>query len=218
MMTSRHEKVEEPRPEAGAGLTFPGHRSFTLTSANSAAPVCGLAGCVPAYPGRRIKGGFWAHVKDAGSCWMWMGGKSGNGYGVSLDPFTGRSGLAHRIAWKMAYGQIPEGLYVCHHCDVPACVNPKHLFLGTPADNSADSCAKGRHLVRSGENHYRARLTAEDVAEMRLIRRTGVTYKEIAGMFRVSWAAAYFACVGRSWKHVVPVSEELSHGTLRHPQ
>lgn len=81
-------------------------------------------------------------------CLLWTGGAAPGGYGafpirkrLPGDPVGGR---AHRVAWEMAHGPIPDGLFVCHRCDTPACVNVDHLFLGTPLDNMRDCIAKGR--------------------------------------------------------------------------
>lgn len=75
-------------------------------------------------------------------CWLWTGAITSDGYGKCRPESD--SWLAHRVAWTVARGEIPEGLCVCHKCDVRACCNPSHLFLGTNTDNVMDRCAKGR--------------------------------------------------------------------------
>jgi hypothetical protein len=89
---------------------------------------------------------FWSKV-DKGNgtgCWLWTGSKSGSlGYGQVRNE-QGESEFAHRLAWRMANGPIPDGLYVCHTCDTPPCVRPTHLFLGTALDNTRDAVSKGR--------------------------------------------------------------------------
>lgn len=75
-------------------------------------------------------------------CWLWLGSVSRKGYGKAIS--GGRGYQMHRVAWERAHGSIPAGLYVCHKCDVPSCVNVDHLFLGTHTDNMRDMVAKGR--------------------------------------------------------------------------
>jgi hypothetical protein len=78
-------------------------------------------------------------------CWHWQGPLTPSGYGC-IQYVTGEKALAHRVAYELFVGPIPEGLFACHHCDNPPCCNPNHLYAGTPADNSRDMVARGRSL------------------------------------------------------------------------
>ena len=87
---------------------------------------------------------FWKYVEKTDSCWLWTGAKIGNGYGhITVKR---QSIKTHRFSWELHYGAIPAGMFVCHRCDVKACVRPDHLFLGTNQDNQLDAVAKGRHV------------------------------------------------------------------------
>lgn len=85
---------------------------------------------------------FWAKTDRSGECWLWTGAKNPAGYGSFS--MNGTNDMAHRTSWTLTYGPIPEGMFVCHHCDNPPCVRPDHLFLGTALDNMLDKVAKGR--------------------------------------------------------------------------
>lgn len=105
---------------------------------------------------------FWSKVDAGPECWIWTAGRSPNGYGkfaIGLGGAEQRHVRAHRFAYEVFVGAIPDGLFVCHRCDNPPCVNPAHLFLGTPKDNNDDKIAKGRHTPVWGEPLTRSRQT-----------------------------------------------------------
>ncbi len=100
---------------------------------------------------------FWRKVQKEDGCWRWLSSLNPrNGYGqFTIGPRRCRKLVtAHRLAWVLSHGSIPDGLCVLHHCDMPACVNPDHLFLGTQDDNMADAAAKGRLRVPRRRNRH----------------------------------------------------------------
>lgn len=136
-------------------------------------------------------------VKCKSGCIEWTGSLS-NGYGqVSV---SGTPRRAHRVSYELANGQIPKGLFVCHSCDNPKCINPKHLFLGTHKDNMKDCHNKKRY--RQGDNHSKAVLTSATVKAMRAMRAKGTRYVAIARAFDVKYLTAYNAITGASWRHI----------------
>ncbi len=122
------------------------------------------------------------------SCWLWTAGIDRAGYGrIGRGKRSEGYELAHRVSWKIHNGKIPIGLCVLHRCDVPGCVNPDHLFLGTRADNVDDMVAKGRRRngVSIGEANGNFRHTDKQVAEIRSL--AGVMFqREIAAKFGTS--------------------------------
>lgn len=109
-------------------------------------------------------------VTESG-CWLWIGRSTALGYGVMPLGKRGARELAHRFSWRMHYGDIPQGLNVCHRCDVPACVNHDHLFVGSQHENLADMTKKGRRksLGAPGERNCKAKLSIEDVSWIRSV-------------------------------------------------
>lgn len=137
-------------------------------------------------------------VPGAGGCLLWTGCLNRYGYGqISVG---GKKTLAHRLAWLTENGPVPAGLHVLHRCDVPACINPAHLFLGTNADNMADKVAKGRSS--SGERHGRAKLTDAAVRSIRVRLAASETCASIARDFGVSRETISDIKTGRAWSHV----------------
>ncbi len=142
-------------------------------------------------------------------CWLWDAGMSSEGYGsFSVD---GRTVKAHRFSYEAHNGPIPKGMLVCHKCDVPACVNPAHLFLGTDADNMADRDAKGRHwsktkpeTARRGERSSTAKLTETTVREIRGVYAAGgVTMAALGARYGIVAPQVHRIVHGQRWAHVV---------------
>lgn len=155
---------------------------------------------------RSISERFWLKIKKTDSCWLWIGGCFSNGYGqIGSGPGCQQKLLAHRVSWEMHFGEIPDGMEVCHNCpggDNPRCVNPAHLFLGNHLANVHDSIAKGR--MRRGSHRHSAKLTEDIVRECRTRHAAGgVTYKQLADEFGVHEMVICKAVLRYTWKHVI---------------
>lgn len=136
-------------------------------------------------------------------CWLWIGSTNKNGYG-KLGVEGGKTISAHRTAWLLLKGNIPDGLCVLHRCDTRACVNPEHLFLGTKLDNTKDAISKGRHNPSGGdwsvgEQCSWHKLTSSQVID---IRRDSRKYKELAKAYGVSLGTINAIRQRRNWKHL----------------
>jgi hypothetical protein len=137
------------------------------------------------------------------ACWPWTGNVGNHGYGQVTPPMAPQQSLAHREAWKRANGPIPAGLFVCHKCDNPPCVNPRHLFVGTPADNMDDKVRKGRArgLSRRGMAGPLAKLTNDQVRAIRAMRSTA-TLTQIAQRYGVAFSTISRICRRETWSHI----------------
>jgi hypothetical protein len=149
---------------------------------------------------------FWANVdrRSPDECWEWMGSRDGNGYGMIPVRRNGRRHIvkAHRHAWVLANGAIPEGAEVCHNCpgaDNPACVNPRHLYPGTHQQNMKDMAEKGR---LAGGRVGGRRLTSDNVLEIRRRVAAGESRVALARAFNVKHSTIGAVVSRKTWAHI----------------
>lgn len=142
---------------------------------------------------------FWAKVDKSGDCWIWTAAKLKKGYGQFKAKSYTRV-TAHRLSYEMAYGPIPDGMFVCHKCDNPSCVNPDHLFIGTALDNCQDMMAKGRAKTGGpfpGSKNGNAVLNEDDVLK---IKSLPLSYRKLAHQFGVSKTQIARIKTGVAWR------------------
>lgn len=142
---------------------------------------------------------FWEKVDKTENCWIWTAAVDRKGYGKLGMRIDGkpRTVQAHRVAYQMLVGPIPDGMVLCHRCDNPPCVNPTHLFVGTIADNMRDMARKGRF------SRSQAKLTPELVREIRsryIPRRVSLTM--LAAQYGVSFQLISLVVNRRIWQDV----------------
>jgi hypothetical protein len=131
-------------------------------------------------------------------CWNWTAAKYMTGYGHFSYGGSGKP--AHRVSYELHNGPIPVGFLVCHRCDNRACINPDHLFLGTPADNTADMMSKKRNRHPRGPDAGRAILTEADVLAIR--SDTKSTQKALGEQFGIGPRQIGYIRARKSWAHL----------------
>lgn len=122
----------------------------------------------------------------AGECWFYTGTRDKDGYG-QIGIGRGRQYRAHRVAYETFVGPISRGAFVCHACDNPPCINPSHLFLGSARENALDMWQKQRKEPLRGVHHPMAKLSDEQVADIRRLRADGHTLTRIANLYGISF-------------------------------
>lgn len=160
---------------------------------------------------QEIKDRFMSKVEmvTESGCWIWMASTlipsaKSKGNRVAYGCFTvGKKSIsAHRASYKFFVGYIPDGMSVCHSCDIPLCVNPSHLFIGSHKDNMQDMVKKGRakqcveHQFKRGHLHHSAKLTLQQVCE---IRESTGSLRSVAAKFNVTKDAIWAVRKGITW-------------------
>jgi hypothetical protein len=145
---------------------------------------------------------FMNKVEKTETCWIWKAQIQPTGYGTFW--MNKKNQLSHRVSWVLFKGDIPNGLWVLHRCDNPSCVNPDHLFLGTPKDNTHDMMNKGR------ERKQISKLTERDLANVLDLYKNGVSQREISRIFNTTQFLI--------WRHIhkkVPVKKCIGEGNKK---
>lgn len=141
------------------------------------------------------------HKVSENECWIFLGNKDKDGYGIFTHG-RGKQLRAHRASYEFHKKTSAFGLLVCHTCDNPSCINPDHLFLGKPKDNTQDMIRKGRKANIKGSIHPSAKLDEIDVIAIKKQRLLGKKLKEIADQFGIAFQTVSEICKGKTWKHI----------------
>lgn len=148
---------------------------------------------------RRVITRFERFIDKTDGCWNWTGAKNKEGYGQFT--INNRNHRSNRIAYLIYVGDIPEEMNVCHTCDNPSCVNPKHLFLGTRSDNMKDAYKKGRK-TNKGSNNPNSKLKEYQVIEIRNKYKSGIKQVDLANEYAVSRHVIFDIVRNKRWKHI----------------
>lgn len=158
---------------------------------------------------------FWGKVRAGGAdeCWIWTSATISPSRPGNLEYgnfwFKGRARAAHRVAWELANGPIPHGGMILHKCDVPLCVNPRHLYLGTAKDNSMDAVRRGRLAPpRRGGSNGNARLSDEQASQILSLKGAGVSGYKIADRYGVSSTTVYDIWKRKIWPSLDGLDQE----------
>lgn len=147
---------------------------------------------------------FWSKVAitaDDNQCWLWLAGRNNKGYGNAY--WDGKAQKAHRMAWMFPNYVIPSEMKICHSCDNPQCVNPRHLFLGTQQENVDDMRQKGRENKAKGELAHTHKLTGGQVKEIRMrYALGGITQKQLAREYGIAKQNIWLIIQKKVWKHI----------------
>lgn len=134
-------------------------------------------------------------------CWEWVAHRNNMGYGKFA--LNGRMQYAHRVSYELYIGAIPNDLQVLHHCDNPACVNPSHLFIGTPSDNMRDCANKGRSAHPYGEKNTHSKLSEWQVKEIRARYFLGTLQASLSRDYSVTHQTISDIVLHKTWKGVI---------------
>jgi hypothetical protein len=147
---------------------------------------------------------FWRKVEKTPTCWLWRGVRREGTWSYGILKSRGKNHRAHRLAWELTYGAIPEGCLVLHRCDNPPCVNPAHLFLGTQRENIHDAMTKQRFIPSAhtrGPGNARTHLTWEDIREIRRLYSTGEwSQNALARRFSIRQNGIWSIVHHKTWK------------------
>ena len=143
-----------------------------------------------------------SHIVAESGCWVWMGGLTVAGY-PQIES-AGKKHYAHRVSYELHHGVSAEGMLVCHRCDNPSCVNPNHLFLGTPKDNQNDMAVKRRSTY--GQKNAQAKLSEAEALRIKKMGTSGFSQQKIADAFGVSRSNVGLILRGERWAHLEGVA------------
>lgn len=138
-------------------------------------------------------------IRDENQCYGWRGFSGPDGYARFFS--NKKSKMAHVFSWEMNFGPVPDGMCVCHHCDVRHCSNPLHLFIGTHKENSEDMVSKGRSA--KGSKVGNAKLSENQVEEIKKLLSNGVVCNYIAKQYNVNFSTIARIRDSKTWKHVL---------------